>query len=194
MHELTRPDPLNALAGGPPEPVVKPLAPTLSVHDLAGGPPRGREHELADSDIDWIHMPMDTVTGWNKGHCFINMRSALKVFDLYRKLDGRKWVTHPAKKRCKVSYARVQCGTPEYEFVLRGAVAESQTFIEAQIARENEPPDAEQYYLQLQRAIQAADAAAARPPGAGPAPPPPPAYLGQHLGPVESICGSHRIT
>ena len=123
MHELTRPDPLNALAGGPPEPVVKPLAPTLSVHDLAGGPPRGREHELADSDIDWIHMPMDTVTGWNKGHCFINMRSALKVFDLYRKLDGRKWVTHPAKKRCKVSYARVQCGTPEYEFVLRGAVA-----------------------------------------------------------------------
>ena len=72
-----------------------------------------REHELADSDIDWIHMPMDTVTGWNKGHCFINMRSALKVFDLYRKLDGRKWVTHPAKKRCKVSYARVQCGTPE---------------------------------------------------------------------------------
>ncbi len=70
--------------------MLRPLPPGMSPHALAGGPPRGRERELAECDIDWAHMPMDTVTGHNKGHAFFNLRSPLKVFELFRKLDGRR--------------------------------------------------------------------------------------------------------
>ena len=67
-------------------------------------------HLLAASDVDWAHMPMDAVTGCNKGHAFFNFRSPLKVFELFRKLDGRPWAVFPSRKRCQVSYARVQAG------------------------------------------------------------------------------------
>ena len=85
---------------------------------------------------------MDPGSGYSKGYAFMNMRSKVEVFALFEKLDGRKWRMHPSKKRCKVSYARVQAGTPEYDFVQRSAASHERTNGERQVEMEarSSPP------------------------------------------------------
>ena len=81
---------------------------------------------LCPEDYDWFHMAADHKNpGRCKGYAFINCTSAARVASVFQKLDGRKWGIS-SKKRCRVSYARVQAGTPEYEFVLKAARREQQ--------------------------------------------------------------------
>ena len=68
-----------------------------------------------------VYIYIDTETGFGKGYAFMNMKSPKAVYLLYEKLNGRAWASHLSKKTCKVSYARVQKGTIEYDFIQKSA-------------------------------------------------------------------------
>ena len=51
--------------------------------------------------------------GYNGGNCFMNLRAPEMVAEVFRKLQGRAWVTHAGPQTCKVSYARAQAGTAD---------------------------------------------------------------------------------
>ena len=66
----------------------------------------------------------------------MNLRSAAGVSEAFSKFQGHKWTTYPSKKKCQVSYGRLQNGGRECDFTLMRATTDERALRRGTIAIE----------------------------------------------------------
>uniref|UniRef100_A0ACD5WTV6 Uncharacterized protein n=1 Tax=Avena sativa TaxID=4498 RepID=A0ACD5WTV6_AVESA len=69
---------------------------------LAGG------GKCVKSEYDFLYVPIDFDTGYNKGYAFVNLTTAVAARRLHAHLDGHRWEVASSKKVCDVVHARIQ--------------------------------------------------------------------------------------
>ncbi|XP_047052783.1 protein MEI2-like 6 [Lolium rigidum] len=68
----------------------------------------GGDSEAVKSEYDFLYVPIDFETRYNKGYAFVNMTTAVAARRLHAYLDGRRWEVACSKKVCDVVHARVE--------------------------------------------------------------------------------------
>ncbi|KAE8775478.1 Protein MEI2-like 6 [Hordeum vulgare] len=60
------------------------------------------------SEYDFLYVPVDFGTRFNKGYAFVNMTTAAAARRLHAHLDGHRWEAAGSKKVCDVVHARME--------------------------------------------------------------------------------------
>ncbi|KAM0916125.1 hypothetical protein ACQ4PT_010390 [Festuca glaucescens] len=66
------------------------------------------DSEGVKSEYDFLYVPIDFETRYNKGYAFVNMTTAVAARRLHAHLDGHRWEVVSSKKVCDVVHARVE--------------------------------------------------------------------------------------
>ncbi|KAM0865704.1 hypothetical protein ACQ4PT_043099 [Festuca glaucescens] len=66
------------------------------------------DSEGVKSEYDFLYVPIDFETRYNKGYAFVNMTTAVAARRLHAHLDGHRWEVACSKKVCAVVHARVE--------------------------------------------------------------------------------------
>ncbi|XBI39379.1 hypothetical protein VPH35_124161 [Triticum aestivum] len=68
----------------------------------------GGDGEGVRSEYDFLYVPVDFGTMFNKGYAFVNMTTAAAARRLHAHLDGHRWEAAGSKKVCDVVHARLE--------------------------------------------------------------------------------------
>uniref|UniRef100_A0ACD6A993 Uncharacterized protein n=1 Tax=Avena sativa TaxID=4498 RepID=A0ACD6A993_AVESA len=60
------------------------------------------------SEYDFVYVPIDFQTGYNKGYAFVNMTTAVAARRLHAHLHGHRWEGACSQKVCDVVHAHIQ--------------------------------------------------------------------------------------